>query len=475
MRKRLYILFYPLLILLSCKVAYRPVYDVNSFKNGEWYIFKDFKYKGKLSNGLPEGNGEVIYSNGLKVVGNFTAGVLNDSHAKITIPNFGTVVGKYVDGVPINGEITYANGDYYKGDLDKKYTRSGKGVLTTKAGDVYFGEFLNNNQEGQGGISSVNSNKVQLGNFSKGKLDGEVITFNNNGTLSLDYFKNGLNNTENFLRDQLEIKRQNQLKSRENLIQKKTLEATAELQEERRKLKEKKEGLMVNPQEMDKLLSLRVQRAGGSFGGYIKNYEEYTGYLKISGREAYNDSEKYQEYRYHKFVWNSEREYKDLKWPINKFGYEEYKVVEKFKDGSFQVYDDANDITYKNYEWIHEMTVSSKLNDNDVIELAKRIKQLEPKIKSYMNYLINGKEGVDQKLIDQEVVIDKAIIEKEAEIRKKIETSNALKSEAELKRAVAKEFDLKKEKLKLEREKFCENAKSCLCGCMPKGCFTCEL
>ncbi|MBR6796628.1 MAG: nucleotidyltransferase family protein [Clostridia bacterium] len=129
-------------------------------------------YKGYLIDGIPDGPGEISYTNGESYVGGFSEGVFNGVGTYYyldgscfdgiwlegTINGEGTlynadgslISGNFIDGVP-SGECvySYANGEIYVGVLvDGK--RNGIGRFNWLNGDVYEGNFLNGDRQGQG-------------------------------------------------------------------------------------------------------------------------------------------------------------------------------------------------------------------------------------------------------------------------------------------------------------------------------------
>lgn len=186
------------LLHLSCSSKYSYL-DASDFKKGDWYIFKDFKYKGSLSEGLPNGLGTVVYNNGVEVYGYFTKGILSSKNATYTIPRVGTIKGNVYDGYLSSGEILYNNGDYYKGAIGS-YSPNGKGVAVQKNGDIIYGNFRNGTVSGEGYHYIASQNIQRFGQFVNGKLDGDVVeknTLTGEGTVKI--FNNGTDQTSNMI------------------------------------------------------------------------------------------------------------------------------------------------------------------------------------------------------------------------------------------------------------------------------------
>lgn len=129
-------------------------------------------YTGYLLDNVPDGPGEISYTNGESYVGGFSNGVFNgvgtyyyldgsrfegiwldgmiNGEGTLYNADGSLISGNFIDGVP-SGECvySYANGEVYVGVLvDGK--RSGQGRFNWINGDVYEGNFVDGNRQGQG-------------------------------------------------------------------------------------------------------------------------------------------------------------------------------------------------------------------------------------------------------------------------------------------------------------------------------------
>ena len=123
----------------------------NNDQIGEYGAFFDNEgnyYKGKLTNGKGNGEGEICISNKMKYIGNF----IDD------IPNGKGVMINLLDGSEYNGNVI--NGK-----------KEGRGVLKFKDGTLYEGEFKDDNFNGNGVLKYNNGRKYE-GTFKNGKMDG---------------------------------------------------------------------------------------------------------------------------------------------------------------------------------------------------------------------------------------------------------------------------------------------------------------
>lgn len=184
-----------ILLFSSCNRTYYPYLTTNDIVSNGWYKFTDFRYSGQLSNGKPNGEGILIYQNGIKIEGNFRSGVLHDDNATYHIPSVGVIHGKAYYGKLTFGQIDYNDGSYYKGNLDS-YEPNGKGLLVNPYGDIYSGSFGNGKPHGSGVQYLVSSGIKNIGNFRNGKPDGEIASVSRNGKISGRIFENGSDQTE---------------------------------------------------------------------------------------------------------------------------------------------------------------------------------------------------------------------------------------------------------------------------------------
>jgi len=110
------------------------------------------RYEGETINGIPNGYGYIIFTNG------------------------DTFEGEFVDGEYINGRYIFKSGSVYDGGF-KNEILHGSGTYKYKEGDLYIGKFINGLKEGQGSYFWKNGNKFiglwKNDNFWSGKLLNE--------------------------------------------------------------------------------------------------------------------------------------------------------------------------------------------------------------------------------------------------------------------------------------------------------------
>ncbi|MDL2310152.1 protein kinase [Parabacteroides sp. OttesenSCG-928-B22] len=108
-----------------------------------------FTYTGDVVQGIPNGNGKAVFTDGRVYEGTFSQGVRTGTGV-LTFEQNGKIVGKY-EGAFVsnqfsgNGTYTYDDGSYYIGTFSGNYP-NGTGVLFDKKGKVlYSGQFKDGN------------------------------------------------------------------------------------------------------------------------------------------------------------------------------------------------------------------------------------------------------------------------------------------------------------------------------------------
>jgi len=146
---------------------------------GEWGWFvnkgkKNYsKWNGEIKNGLPNGKGTEIMSDGTKYVGYYYNGE-RSGKGKIT----------YSDGIIYEGQwrkfeyngrgtYTFPNGEKYIGEW-KDGEKHGQGTYTFPNGEKYVGEYKNGEKDGQGTLTRPDGAKY-VGEYKKGKANGQGI------------------------------------------------------------------------------------------------------------------------------------------------------------------------------------------------------------------------------------------------------------------------------------------------------------
>ena len=167
-----------------------------TWKNGD-------TYKGAFENGIVTGKGKYTIKNGPVFTGTFKDGYLIDGTITYKDKTGNSLTEKVKNGilqptasikmkdgtkatVPLSkgeftgkdADITYANGDTYKGDLIRGL-KDGSGTYTWKAGNHYVGGFSNDLIHGKGTYFYTKSEtgKRLIGSFSNGQPSGTLTYY----------------------------------------------------------------------------------------------------------------------------------------------------------------------------------------------------------------------------------------------------------------------------------------------------------
>eukprot|EP01059_Diplonema_ambulator_P014341 TRINITY_DN25217_c0_g1_i1.p1 TRINITY_DN25217_c0_g1~~TRINITY_DN25217_c0_g1_i1.p1 ORF type:complete len:293 (+),score=74.58 TRINITY_DN25217_c0_g1_i1:73-951(+) len=97
------------------------------FVNGT-LSFGGMTYMGELKNNNPHGQGRLTMPDGSVREGVFHQGLLNGK-GQIILRNGTVLTGVFSQGLLPNGEIKWANADFYEGELDDKHRPSGAGTM----------------------------------------------------------------------------------------------------------------------------------------------------------------------------------------------------------------------------------------------------------------------------------------------------------------------------------------------------------
>ncbi|WP_028975120.1 MORN repeat-containing protein [Spirochaeta cellobiosiphila] len=126
-------------------------------------------FEGSISNRMFEGYGELTWDNGDVYKGQFKHGRMDGKGVLTT--KIATFTGNFKDGL-LDGSATikYRNGDVYFGAIVMGYF-NGKGTLEYRNGDRYTGSFKNGVFEGRGVYTYKNGIRY-IGEFKNGYFNG---------------------------------------------------------------------------------------------------------------------------------------------------------------------------------------------------------------------------------------------------------------------------------------------------------------
>ncbi|MDR3296398.1 MAG: TIR domain-containing protein [Clostridiales Family XIII bacterium] len=142
--------------------------------------------QGTFSDGVLEGEGEIICTNGDRYAGGFEGG-LQSGYGEMRY-----VVGDVYAGCYRNelrdgeGVYSFPNGETYAGTY-KINRRDGKGKFSFANGDVYEGDWKNNQFDGAGRYEFAYSGNVYEGEFKNGAAEGNgVMWYGRADVLTID-------------------------------------------------------------------------------------------------------------------------------------------------------------------------------------------------------------------------------------------------------------------------------------------------
>jgi hypothetical protein len=155
---------------------------------GEWRDL-NATYTGEFANGMFNGEGTLIYHNGMSYTGEFRN---NRMHGKgrMEWPNGDTFEGEFADDQMALGIFREKNGGVYEGAFtDGLY--GGKGTYTSANGDRYSGDFVAGNLTGKGRIE-LTEGVVYEGEILDWIYNGQGTLTDPRGVIYTGAFEDGL-------------------------------------------------------------------------------------------------------------------------------------------------------------------------------------------------------------------------------------------------------------------------------------------
>lgn len=152
---------------------YRTV-SVEDLKDADgWYHLPEFRYKGEIRNGQPNGAGIALYPTGVRVEAPFVNGVA-DGTGRVEVPEVGVYVGEMRSGKLIAGEVSFSNGEYYRGQL-ANWRPEGAGLLVRANDQRFSGAFREGLPNGPGVAYDPATRRMTDGTFVNGQPDGRAL------------------------------------------------------------------------------------------------------------------------------------------------------------------------------------------------------------------------------------------------------------------------------------------------------------
>lgn len=135
-------------------------------------VKETYKYVGKMVDGIPQGEGKLVYPNCDEYQGEFEVGVPRGKGEFISFAQGSRYVGDLVNGkFQGEGTLTFLNNDRYEGSfVDGKF--HGQGVVFYDNGDKFTGEFEEGNAKA-GGAYVFAGGYVYVGDLQNGKPNGQ--------------------------------------------------------------------------------------------------------------------------------------------------------------------------------------------------------------------------------------------------------------------------------------------------------------
>ena len=149
------------------------------------------KYSGAIQNLYPNGQGNLIFSNGDVYQGEWLNGEMHGKgkikHARGAVYEGKWEEDSFVMGI---GEFSKENVGIYKGQL-KGYRKNGKGILKCENGDIYDGLWKDDKMDGQG-IIRYSDGKIYEGEWKNDKRHGKGTMKWTNGDVYEGDWNNGI-------------------------------------------------------------------------------------------------------------------------------------------------------------------------------------------------------------------------------------------------------------------------------------------
>lgn len=173
---------------------YKPISVAEFEKERGWYDFGEFRYRGSLRNGKPDGLGELVYpARGIWVNGGFHQGRAHGM-ARILVRGLGTLDGHVGAGVLTKGKAELENGDVYAGSFSN-WRFHGQGMLIKRNDVRYQGAFAAGLPNGLGMSYDPATGTLIEATFRNGAPNGAGLIERSNAVTAA-HFKNGQDVTE---------------------------------------------------------------------------------------------------------------------------------------------------------------------------------------------------------------------------------------------------------------------------------------
>lgn len=178
---------------------------VGEYKNGKphgrgiiYFYSPTIKtYEGTWVNGVEEGEGTILWSNGDKFVGHFKNGNM-DGFFTCYYVDGRLYEGNYQNNLPHGkGKMTYPDNDkynrkYYEGEFTSGVIQ-GTGKMVWNDGDWYYASWVNGQRNGKGELHYADGRKF-VGSYKNDKRHGQGTFYWTDGTYEVAEYSNGVEN-----------------------------------------------------------------------------------------------------------------------------------------------------------------------------------------------------------------------------------------------------------------------------------------
>jgi hypothetical protein len=137
-------------------------------------------FEGRFVHGFWSGYGKCIYPSGNEYTGFFEVNIRH-GHGIMNYPDGRSFDGTYINGLKVEGRMTYQDGSMYIGRW-LKGARHGKGTYTFLNGSVFLGEFCSDTIHGTGVLTWSNGGRY-VGQWRNGVRHGHGTEFRPDGTI----------------------------------------------------------------------------------------------------------------------------------------------------------------------------------------------------------------------------------------------------------------------------------------------------
>jgi hypothetical protein len=174
--------------------SYEGPISANGIPNGNGVMVyeNDDRYEGNVRNGVPSGQGMFLFANNNRYEGGMSKGKPNGSGV-FSFANGDRYNGGMLNGQPHgNGTFNFAQGDSYAGQFYLGQAK-GSGVFKTAGGVRCEGRFFSSQLSGDGSCSYPTSYGVSsyVGEFRKGRPEGRGSIVYLNGNRFSGQFRDG--------------------------------------------------------------------------------------------------------------------------------------------------------------------------------------------------------------------------------------------------------------------------------------------